>query len=451
MSKNLTVSRRTVLRGLGVAVGLPWLEAMMPNRGLAAPASSAKPPRRAAFFFVPNGKNMDLWRPGSTGELKELPATLKPLAEYRQQILMFSGLTLNGGRSLGDGPGDHARCLASFLTGAHPHKTGGKDIRNGTSIDQLIAQAIGNQTRLPSLELGIEPSRQAGSCDSGYSCVYSSAMSWRNETSPIMKEINPRAVFDRLFGGGDSVAQKKQVAERNEDRKSILDFVLDDAKSLHRKLGSTDRQKLDEYLHAIRQIERQMAETEKLEPGEVEAADYPRPEGVPREFEQHVKVLLDMMVLAMQTDSTRALSFMYGNAGSNRSYANIGVRQGHHSLSHHGNDKGKLDSLAKINLLHVSLLKYFLDKLANINEGDGTLLDNSMVFYGSGIADPNRHRHEDLPILLAGGGGGTLQGGRHIKYPHDTPLTNLYLSLAHRMGVRADKFADSTGVLKDLG
>jgi hypothetical protein len=450
MSTNLQLSRRTVLRGLGVAVGLPWLEAMMPTRAIAAPASSATPPRRAAFFFVPNGKNMDLWQPSAIGELKELPTTLKPLADYREQMLMFSGLTLNGGRSLGDGPGDHARCLASFLTGAHPHKTGGKDIRNGMSVDQLIAQAIGKQTRLPSLELGIEPSRQGGSCDSGYSCVYSSAMSWRNETSPIMKEINPRAVFDRLFGGGDSAEEKKRLAERNEDRKSILDFVQDDAKSLHRKLGTADRHKLDEYLHAVRQIERQMAESEKLGKGEIEAADYPRPEGVPREFEQHVKLLLDMMVLAMQTDSTRVLSFMYGNAGSNRSYTNVGVRQGHHSLSHHGNDKGKLDSLAKINHFHITLLKHFLDKLANIKEGDGTMLDNSMVLYGSGLADPNRHRHEDLPILVAGGGGGTLKGGRHLKFPANTPLTNLYLSLANRMGVGADSFSDSTGELKDL-
>ncbi len=450
MSHDLTLSRRTVLHGLGVAIGLPWLEAMMPNRSLAAPAGPSKPPRRAAFFFVPNGENMDQWRPKEVGPLKDLPPTLQPLADYREKLLMFSGLTLNGGRALGDGPGDHARCLASFLTGAHPHKTGGKDIRNGMSIDQLIAEAIGKQTRLPSLELGIEPSKQAGSCDSGYSCVYSSVMSWRNETSPIMKEINPRAVFDRLFGDGETAEQKKNRAERQKDRKSILDFVLEDASALQNKLGKSDKQKLDEYLHAVRQIERQMADADKLQPGELEAADYPRPQGAPREFAEHVRLLMDMMVLAMQTDSTRVLSFMYANAGSNRSYVDIGVRDGHHSLSHHGNNKDKLDALAKINLHHITLLKYFLDKLAGIQEGDGTLLDHSTILYGSGLADPNQHRHDDLPILVAGGGGGALRGGRHLKYPADTPLTNLYLSIANNMGAKADSFSDSTGVLTDL-
>jgi hypothetical protein len=449
MYRHRKISRRTVLRGTSAVIGLPLLEAMIPTRGLAA-AKARPQPLRTAFLFVPNGANMADWNIAEPGPLKKLSPILEPLNDHRQDLLLLRGLALNGGRALGDGAGDHARCVASFLTGAHPLKTGGNDIRNGTSIDQLIAAKVGNQTRLPSLELGCEQNRQGGSCDSGYSCSYSSNMSWRNATSPVAKEINPKSAFERLFGGSMDAAQRAAQAQRDKDRRSILDFVAEDAKALQRKLGKADQRKLDEYLFAIRQLEQQLDKTDESGSGKKEIADYPRPAGIPREFDEHVKLMMDIMTLAMQTDSTRVLTFMYGNAGSNRSYAQIGVPSGHHSLSHHGNDAKKLAALGKINHYHVTQLKYFLDKLKNTPDGEGTLLDNSLIVYGSGLSDPNRHSHHDLPVLLAGRAGGSLDTGRNVTFPSDTPLTNLYVNIAQRMGADVDSFSDSSGSLEGL-
>ncbi len=441
------VSRRTVLRGLGTAIALPWLETMNAGRSFAASSQAADTPRRMVFLFVPNGMHMPDWTPAEEGPLGDLPPTLQPLSAYKSDLLVTGGLTLNGGRALGDGPGDHARCVASFLTGAHPHKTDGKEIRNGPSVDQAAAAKIGHLTRFPSLELGCERSAQGGRCDSGYSCAYTSNMSWRTPTSFMAKEINPQAVFDRLFGGR---ASSEPTQRRDRRRKSVLDFVREDADSLRRQLGGTDRHKLDEYLYAVRQIERRIAESEKLAGREVEAPDFPRPAGVPKEFDEHVRLMMDMMVLAMATDSTRILTFMYTNAGSNRSYPGIGVRAGHHTLSHHGNDSEKQAQIAKINRHHASLLAYFLGKLKNTAEGDGTLLDRSMVLYGSGLADGNRHNHDQLPILLAGRGGGSITSGRFVRWPKETPLTNLYLAMLQRMGASTESLGDSTGPLEGL-
>ena len=452
MSTTRRISRRTVLRGLGTAMALPWLEAMT-GRSRAADRDSAggsDPPLRAAFLFVPNGVHMPDWTPGEEGELGSLPSILGPIEGHKSSLVVLSGLTLNGGRALGDGPGDHARCVASFLTGAHPHKTDGKDIRNGISVDQAAANAVGRRTRFPSLELGTEPSSQGGRCDSGYSCVYTSNMSWRTATSPMTKETNPRAVFDRLFGTGRTEKDLKGLTRRARYRKSILDLVSEDADALKRKLGTRDQVKLDEYLYAVRQIEGRIDQAQKLTQSESGVPDFPRPAGVPKQFDEHVRLLLDMMVLAMQTDSTRILTYMFTNAGSNQSYPEIGVRAGHHAISHHGNDPEKLAQISKINRHHVGLFAHFLDRLASTEEADGTLLDHSMIVYGSGIGDGNRHNHDNLPILLAGRGSGTIKPGRHLRYKKETPLANLYLGMLRRMGDEVGAFSDSTGELERL-
>jgi hypothetical protein len=444
------ISRRTVLRGLGTAVALPWLEAMTAPARAAVSAGSSAAPLRLAYFFVPNGMHMPDWIPEQEGSLDNLPAILQPLAEHKSRLTVLSGLTLNGGRALGDGPGDHARCVASYLTGAHPFKTDGKNIKNGISVDQAAAEVIGRQTRLPSLELGTEPSSQGGRCDSGYSCVYTSNMSWRTPTSPMTKETDPRALFDRLFGSGDVAEDRHGQEHRTRYRKSVLDLVSDEAQTLQKQLGSADRRKLDEYLYAVRQMEREIQQADKLETTESGVADFPRPAGRPAEFADHIRLMMDLMVLAMQTDSTRVMSYMFTNAGSNRSYPNIGVPAGHHNISHHGNDPEKQAQISKINQHHANIFCHFLDRLAATQEGDGTLLDHSMIMYGSGLADGNRHDHHNLPILIAGGACGTIRPGRHIRYPKETPLANLYLGMLHRLDGEAKSFSDSTGPLEGL-
>jgi len=445
------ISRRTVLRGFGTALALPLFEAMRPRvaRAVAGEAAGSAPVRMA-FLFVPNGMNMRLWTPKDEGSDFEITKTLEPIADFKPKMTLLSGLTLNGGRALGDGPGDHARCVGSFLTGAHPKKTNGADIKNGISVDQVAADKIGKLTRLPSLELGLEGSAKAGNCDSGYSCVYTSNMSWRSETSPMAKEVNPAAVFDRLFGAGDASEQTASRARRDRYHNSILDFVLEDAGDLRRKLGTGDQRKLDEYLFAVRDIERRMDQADKLTGREDGVPDFPRPAGVPRAFDEHLKQMFDVMTLAFLTDSTRIITFMYTNAGSNRNYKDIGVAEGHHDLSHHGNDKEKLEKIATINHYHTQQLAYLLKRLDSVPEGEGTLLDNCMLMYGSGLGDGNRHNHDNLPIALFGSGGGTIATGRHIKYKRDTPLTNLYVSMLDRVGASVETFSDSTGPLDKL-
>ena len=439
---NRQISRRAVLRGIGAAIALPWLESVMPRLSQAAEGG---PPRRMAFFCVPNGMHMPDWTPKEEGPLGELPPILAPLAPLKESVTVLTGLTLDGGRPHRDGPGDHARSAASFLTGAHPYKTDGKDIRNGVSVDQAAAAKVGHLTRFASLELGCERSAQAGNCDSGYSCAYTSNIAWRTPTSPLAKEINPRAVFDRLFGPAEMTAEDRaRRAQRDRRRKSVLDSASEDAADLRRRLDAADARKLDEYLYAVRQIER------RLQQAEAAATAVPaekRPAGVPNEFGEHVRLMMDVLVLAFQTDSTRIATFMYVNEGSNRSYPEIGVRAGHHELSHHGRDPDKQSQISKINRFHFGLLAEFLQKLNAAKEGDRTLLDSALIMYGSGLSDGDRHNHDDLPIVLVGHGGGTVRGGRHFRFPKETPLTNLYLAMLDRVGAPMLKFSDSTGKL----
>jgi hypothetical protein len=441
------ISRRTVLRGLGTAVALPFLEAMMPGIGYAAPDQKSSP-RRMAFFYVPNGVVYPDWTPTAEGADFELPFTLEPLKPVKDSVLVLSGLTCDKARPHGDGPGDHARAMSAFLTGRQPRKTSGADIRVGVSVDQVAAQKVGLQTKFASLELGCDRGLNAGNCDSGYSCAYSANLSWRTESTPMAKEIDPRSVFERLFGNEIKGEADAARAKRERYNKSILDFVTEDANRLRGELGATDRRKLGEYLAAIREIEIRISKHYKDVPDNVRGVA--KPTGIPKEYEQHMRLLGDLLVLAFQGDMTRVATLVYANEGSNRSYRQIGVPDGHHDLSHHGNNKDKLAKIRKINRFHMTQFAYFLEKLKGIKEGDGTLLDNCMIMYGSGNGDGNRHNHDDLPILLVGRGGGALKSGRHLRFPRqkDTPLANLYLAMLHHMGVQADSFGDSTGKLE---
>ena len=446
-----SISRRQMLRGLGTAVALPLLDVMSTTRLLTAASPQASTPLRMAFFYVPNGMHMPDWTPNKEGPKFDLPPTLERLADHRDSFNVLTGLTLDGARAHGDGGGDHARSVAAFLTGAHPRKTNGADIQNGISIDQLTAKYVGNTTRFASLELGLEASAQAGNCDSGYSCAYASNMSWRGPANPVAKEIDPGALFDRLFAGQAVKETKQAKSVREKYRKSVLDFVLEDAQKLHRRLPAVDQRKLDEYLYSVRDVEKRISGTERLGISEEGVPDYPRPSGVPKKLSQHAELMMDMVALAMQTDSTRIISFMMTNAGSNRSYPEIGVTEGHHELSHHGKSEHKQENIAKINRFQIDRFAYLLARLKQIREGSGSLLDNSMLVYGSGISDGDRHNHDDLPIILAGAGGGRIKTGRHIRYENGTPLCNLYLWMTQQMGAKADKFGDSNGVIDKLG
>ena len=440
-----TISRRQVLRGASVSLALPWLEAMGPQTGWAddtKPGQAA--PNRMALLYVPNGKNMADWTPEADGTDFAMKSIMQPLVPLKDKLLVLTGLTADGANSHGDGGGDHARALAAFLTGAHPRKTDGTDIRNGISVDQIAASVTGDYTRLPSLEIGCEGGAMSGNCDSGYSCVYSSTMAWKSATQPLPKEVNPKVVFERMFS---SVPNAKRE-QRDARRRSILDFVRDDSKSLASRLGASDVRKLDEYFTSVRDIELRIDRAAKLPP--VETPDYPQPAGVPATYEEHIRLMCDLMVLAFQTDVTRVCSFVLANEGSNKSYSFIDVKEGHHELSHHGNDEAKKAKIAKINTFHTTQLAYLLERLSAVQEGDGTLLDHCMVAYGSGNSDGNRHNHDDLPVILAGGGCGTITPGRHIRYLNGTPLSNLWVSMLNRMEVNMDRIGDSTGALSRL-
>lgn len=441
MSKLL--SRRTVLKGLGASIALPWLEAMGPFTGWASQAPN-RVPVRMAFVYVPNGKNMADWTPSAEGADFTLPRILEPLSEVREYVSVLTGLTADKARPNGDGPGDHARAMAAFLTGAQPRKTDGTDIRAGISVDQVAAARIGSQTRLPSLEIGVDPSAMAGNCDSGYSCVYSSTISWRSATTPVPKINNPRLIFERLFSTGNDADR----ARRERNRRSILDFAREDAASLQNDLGANDRRRLDEYLTSIRDIEERIERAARLP--EPPRPNMPQPTGIPQGYQEHVRLLCDLLVLAFQADITRVSTFVFANEGSNRPYPFIDVREGHHDLSHHGNDRAKMQKIATINRFHVSQLAYMLNRMKNIREGNGTLLDNCMLCYGSGNSDGNRHNHDDLPILLVGRGSGTIRSGRHLRYRQNTPLNNLWLSMLDRMGTSVEQLGDSTGRLRNL-
>ncbi len=398
-------------------------------------------PTRMAFVYVPNGKDMASWTPKTEGEGFAMPEILQPLAPFQRDLNVLTGLAADKARANGDGAGDHARAMAAFLTGSQPRKTDGSDIRAGTSVDQLAAAKVGALTHLPSLEIGCEAGAMAGNCDSGYSCVYSSTMAWRSATQPLPKEVNPKLVFERIFSGGNLDERKKRQASR----KSVLDFIREDSKSLSRQLGKQDQQKLDEYFSSIRDIEQRMQKSTSLAPL-VAPPDFAPPTGTPSNYAEHIRLLGDLMVLAFRTDATRVCTFVFANEGSNKAYTDIGVHEGHHELSHHGHDAKKIAKIREINKFHIQQFAYVLEKLRAVKEGDGTLLDNCMIAYGSGNSDGDRHSHHDLPILLAGRGGGTIKTGRHIRFADETPVSNLWVSMLERIDVRLP-VGDSTGGL----
>ena len=452
MDKKWQLPRRTFLKGVGTAVALPVLEAMLPVKALAAlgetPAKTTFP-TRLAFLYVPNGINMAEWTPQEVGADYALPSTLQPLADFKSDLLVLSGLTCDKARPHGDGGGDHARAQSAFLTGCQARKTDGANIKTGISADQVAAQQIGRFTKLSSLELGCERGMNAGNCDSGYSCAYSANMSWRGEATPMAKEIDPRAVFERLFGNGKGTETAESRAKRDRYQKSILDFVHDDARTLKSQLGLTDQRKVEEYLNAVRELEMRI---ERVEAAAAQMPDASKPSGIPKnDYKEHMRLMIDMMVLAFQTDSTRVSTFMLANDGSNKSYPTLGINDGHHETSHHGRNKEKLEKLAKINRFHIEQYAYLLRRLKTIKEGDGTLLDHCLIAYGSGISDGDAHNHDNLPIVLAGHGGGTVKPGRHIRYAKETPLTNLWLSMVDRAGATGvEKLGDSTGRLENI-
>jgi len=447
MSEKWRLPRRTFLKGFGTAMALPMFEAMSPVLSAADASAKSANPVRMAFVYVPNGANMADWTPVATGSDFELPYILQPLNDHRKDLLVLSGLAQDKARPNGDGAGDHARASATFLTGAQARKTSGADIKVGISVDQLAASKIGKATRFASLELGCDRGQQAGNCDSGYSCAYSSNISWKSESTPVPAEVDPRLIFERLFANNHPGETAEARAKRERQQKSILDFVLEDAKKLKANLGRTDQRKLEEYLTAVRELESRIERASNF--AQVHP-DFKQPKGVPADYEEHIKLMYDLMALAFQTDITRISTFAIAHDGSNRSYSFIGVPEGHHDLSHHGGNEEKKKKIAQINQFHIRQFGYFIQRLKSIKEGNGTLLDNSMVVYGSGIADGNAHAHHDLPVLVAGRGRKTIETGRHIKYPKDTPMTNLYLSILERVGAPTTRLGDSSGLLSQL-
>ena len=443
---NKALARRTFLRGVGTALALPLLDAMMP--AMAATSAVVKPAIRLGFVYVPNGIIQKGWLPSKVGTGYEMASTMKPLEAHRDQMLVLSNLMQNAGRALGDGAGDHARAGASWLTGVHPKKTEGVDIRAGISADQIAARVLGNKTQLASLEIGLEEPNLAGGCDSGYSCAYTNTISWRTPTSPNPMEINPRAVFERLFGDGESTDPAARLKRLRQDR-SILDFIRGDVARLEPGLGARDKSKLDEYLESIRDIERRIQKAEQ-QSASMKLPVMERPSAIPDEFEAHAKLMSDLMVIAFQTDMTRVVSFMMAREGSNRSYRSIGISDGHHSITHHQNDPEKIAKTMKIDELHVQSFAYLLDRLKATPDGDGTLLDHSMILYGSSISDGNAHTHHDLPLVLAGGAACNIKGGRHIRYDDQTPMNNLLVTMLDKAGVAADTLGDATGKLGQL-
>lgn len=426
--------RRTFLKGLATTLALPSLESLAAG----APAAAAAAPNRLAFVYFPNGVNQQQWFPSGQGREFQLSPSLQPLEAFRDRLSVIRHLEHDKAWANGDGAGDHARANATFLTGCQARKTAGSDIHLGVSVDQIAARQIGHQTRLPSLELSTDPARSSGGCDSGYSCAYQYNLSWIDENTPAPAERDPRLVFEKLFGSGNP----GEDARRRAYRKSILDFVLDDARRLRGRLGSADRGKVEEYMTAVRDIEQRIERAERFR---VEVPEEHRPNGVPATYQEHIRMQFELMALAFQTDSTRVSTFLLAHDGSGRSFPEIGVHSGHHQLSHHRGNEGQLADIAKIDHYYAEQFAWFLQRLRDTPEGEGNLLDHSMIVYGGGISDGNRHNHDNLPVILAGGGNGTLNPGRLIEAPDGLPMTNLYLSLLDRLGVDAERVGDSNG------
>ncbi len=438
-----TLPRRTVLRGLGAALALPLLDAMTPPlAGLVGRA--ATPVRRLGWVYIPNGMSMGAWTPPVDGPL-ELSPTLSPLAPFRDRMVVLSGLAQGQAEALGDGNGEHTRATATWLNGVHPKETEGADVRAGMTADQIAAAQLGRETPLPSLELAIDRDFLVGNCENGYSCIYMNTIAWRTPTTPLPMENNPRVVFERLFGEGGSTAERRTQFRKD---RSILDAIADDLHRLEREVGAGDRARVTQYLDAVRAIERRIQLSER---NDAELPSLDRPVGIPESYTEHVGLMFELAALAWQADITRVFTFMLGRELNGRAYPEVGIPESHHGLSHHRNDPEKLAQLAKINTFHVTLFRDFLETLAATPDGDGTLLDQSLLLYGAALSDSNKHLHYDLPLLLAGGSGGQLEGGRHLRYPRDTPMTNLLVSQLDKAGIRLDDgLGDSNGALPEL-
>ena len=432
--------RRTLLRGIGATLALPLLDAMVPSLTALA-RTPANPVRRLGFVYMPMGSDISRWTPPGRGRLVELSPTLSSLAPVVDQITVISNLELKNAY-----PGTHATSNAAFLSAAKAKWTESSDYYLGTTIDQVAARQIGQETKLASLELSMDLLKTVGQCDNGYACVYQNNLSWSSPTTPLPAEAHPRLVFESLFGEGGSLADRRAALER---KASLLDWVRQDISRLQRELGPDDRNKVTQYLDTVREVER------RIQRAEADTADNPlpdldRPVGVPAAYADHARLMFDLQVLALQGDVTRVITFQLARETSTRTYPEIGVADPHHPLTHHGNDPKKIAQVARINAFHVSLFAYFLEKLNSTPEGNGSLLDHSIYLYGSGMGNPNVHDHVNLPILVAGGGAGKLKGGRHIKYAEPTPLANLHLTLLEKVGVRLDAFADSQDKVGEL-
>lgn len=447
MLRSKRMDRRALLRGVGTALALPMLDAMAP--GLLQSANPA--PCRMAFLYVPNGIMMEHWivdqKPGVTALPGTLPSVSSVLAPYREDLLFIGGLTQNGGRALGDGPGDHGRAGANYLTCVHPKKTNGRDLQAGISVDQIAAQRMQGKTRLASLELGCEEGVQGGSCDNGYSCAYSNSISWRTPSAPNPAEIRPRAVFERLFGAADMDPDPSRRARQAKYERSILDVVTGDAKRMSASLGGADRRKMDEYLDSIRDVEQRIQAAERNRTP-VKRPEMAAPEGsVPSDFGEHARIMIDLLTLAFQTDATRVATLLLALEQSPRAYPEIGIPEAHHGLTHHQGDAEKIAKVIEINRYHVKQFAYLVQKFRATPDGDGTLLDHVMVSYGSGLSDGNAHDHANLPLVVAGRGCGTLKPGRYVRHPNETPMANLFIAMLDRMSVPVERLGDSSGQL----
>jgi len=432
----MALPRRTFLRGLGATLSLPLLDAMVPALSTVGVAAAA-PVRRLGFVYIPMGSNPAVWTPAEVGRLTTLSPSLASLSPYLEHLTVFTNLELKNANTTGN----HASSNAGFLSCARAKRTESSDYENGTTVDQIAATAIGRETPIPSLELGVDLIAQVGNCDNGYACAYQNNLSWSSPTTPLPTEADPRVVFERLFGDGGSAERRRAELRKNA---SILDWVMADMASLQRQLGAGDRTKVDQYLDTVREVERRIQRAER------QNADSPmpaldRPPSVPEVWEEHVELMFDLQVLALQSDLTRVITFQLARESSTRTYPQIGVPEPHHPVSHHSNDPEKLLKLAKINAYHVSLFGKLLEKLKSTPDGDGTLLDHSTYLLGSGMGNPDIHDHQNLPIVVARGGAGGVKGGQHVKYNEMVPLANLHLTLLDHVGVHLDKFVDSTG------
>ena len=439
-----SIPRRTFLRGMGTTLALPLLDGMVPAFA-AMRQTAARPVPRFSIVYLPNGRIMNKWTPATDGAGFELTPILQPLAPFRDRMLVLTGLNHETGRALpGEAAGDHARAGATYLTGVHPRQTEGADVRAGVSADQIAARELGKHTQLASLELGVDAPDLLGQCEAGYTCAYMATISWRNETTPLPMENRPRVVFERLFGDSDSTDPAVRLRRIQQDR-SILDSVTDKVAHLMTGLDSGDRNKMTQYLDAVRDVERRIQIAEEQSSRELPTLD--RPVGVPDTFGEHCKIMFDMQVLAYQTDLTRVITFMLGREFNHRTYGEIGIPDEFHGLTHHSYQQDKIDKVEQIDTYHSKMFAYFLDRLQSTPDGDGSLLDHMTILYGGSLSDGNLHLHENLPVALVGGGAGKLRGGRHIKYPGDTPMPNLLLTILDTVGVPLDKLGDSNGKL----